>query len=53
MSNVLVTGAGVDKTDGIDFPLANNLLPEICRFIDNEGAEFEKNTESSNSWLAL
>jgi hypothetical protein len=42
MSNVLITGAGVDKTAGIDFPLANNLLPEISQFIENEGAEFEK-----------
>lgn len=42
MSNVLITGAGVDKSDGIDFPLANNLLPEISRFIENQGTEFEK-----------
>ena len=39
---VLITGAGVDKTDGIDFPLANRLLPEIAQFIKGDGAEFDK-----------
>ena len=42
MCKILITGAGVDKTTGIDFPLANKLLPEIARFIKHEGADFEK-----------
>lgn len=41
MSKVLITGAGVDKTDGIDFPLANKLLTEVSRFINGEGSNFE------------
>lgn len=41
MNKILVTGAGVDKTDGINFPLANKLLPEVAQFIINEGKEFE------------
>lgn len=40
--NLLITGAGVDKTDGINFPLANQLLPEIAQFIKGDGAEFDK-----------
>jgi ribosomal protein L23 len=40
--NVLITGAGVDKASGIDFPLANRLLPEIAQFIQGEGSEFDK-----------
>lgn len=32
-STVLVTGAGVDKTQGIDFPLASDLLPEINGYL--------------------
>ncbi|RAU16449.1 hypothetical protein DN062_18100 [Nitrincola tibetensis] len=42
MNKVLITGAGVDKTPGIDFPLANKLLTEVSRFINGEGASFEK-----------
>ncbi len=42
MNKVLITGAGVDKTSGIDFPLANKLLTEVSRFINGEGASFEK-----------
>lgn len=42
MNKILITGAGVDKTSGIGFPLANQLLTEVSRFINGEGAEFEK-----------
>jgi len=35
--NLLITGAGVDKTKGIDFPLAATLLPEITQFVNGEG----------------
>ncbi len=41
MSKVLITGAGVDKTTGLDFPLANQLLAEVSRFIKGEGSEFD------------
>lgn len=30
-------GAGVDRTNGIDFPLANTLLTDITRYLENEG----------------
>lgn len=39
---LLITGAGVDKTEGINFPLANNLLPEVTKFINKEGKEFDR-----------
>jgi hypothetical protein len=45
--NVLITGAGVDKTSGIDFPLANRLLPEIAQFIQGGGVEFDKALRSA------
>lgn len=35
--NLLITGAGVDRTPGIDFPLAYTLLPEVAQFIETEG----------------
>ena len=35
--NLLITGAGVDCTKGIGFPLAATLLPEIAAFIEGEG----------------
>jgi hypothetical protein len=34
---LLILGAGVDRTDGIDFPLANTLLTDITRYLDGEG----------------
>jgi hypothetical protein len=37
IKNLLITGAGVDRTPGIDFPLAATLLPEIASYIDGEG----------------
>ena len=39
--NLLITGAGVDRTAGIEFPLATTLLPEIAAFIDGEGKEVD------------
>jgi len=44
---VLITGAGVDKSAGIDFPLANRLLPEIAQFIKGDGSEFDKALRSA------
>lgn len=36
MSNLLILGAGVEKTEGIDMPLANELVPQIREFIYND-----------------
>ncbi|MCB1106150.1 MAG: hypothetical protein KDK74_15595 [Cephaloticoccus sp.] len=33
----LITGAGVDRTTGIDFPLANTLLADVTRYLDGPG----------------
>jgi hypothetical protein len=35
--NLLITGAGVDRTPGIAFPLAATLLPEIAAYLEGEG----------------
>ncbi len=40
--HLLITGAGVDRTPGIDFPLAFTLLPEVAQFIQNEGKEVDE-----------
>ena len=37
IKNLLITGAGVDCTKGIDFPLAATLLPEIAAYIEGDG----------------
>ncbi len=43
MSNtLLIIGAGVDRTHGIDFPLANTLLSAISNYTENEGKEIDK-----------
>jgi len=42
MNRTLVIGAGVDKTNGIEMPLAKQLIPEIARFSEKEGKEIEK-----------
>lgn len=34
---LLITGAGVDRTDGLDFPLANTLLADVTRYLDGDG----------------
>lgn len=36
-SNLLILGAGVDRTTGIDFPLANTLLADVTRYLDGPG----------------
>ncbi len=33
MSNLLILGAGVEKTLGVDMPLANELVPQIRHFL--------------------
>lgn len=35
--NLLILGAGVDRTKGIDFPLANTLLVDVTRYLDGPG----------------
>ncbi|MDR2430532.1 MAG: hypothetical protein LBD14_06590 [Puniceicoccales bacterium] len=34
---LLITGAGVDRTQGIDFPLANTLLADISLYLESNG----------------
>lgn len=34
---LLILGAGVDRTGGIDFPLANTLLADVTRYLDGPG----------------
>jgi hypothetical protein len=34
---LLILGAGVDRTAGIDFPLANTLLADVTRYLDGPG----------------
>ena len=41
MTNLLITGAGVDRTTGIDFPLANTLLADLARYLENKGKEVD------------
>lgn len=40
--HLLIIGAGVDRTEGIDFPLANTLLAGVARYLENEGKEVDK-----------
>ena len=42
IKNLLITGAGVDRTKGIDFPLAATLLPEISAYLEKDGREVDK-----------
>lgn len=35
--NLLITGAGVDRSEGIDFPLASTLLADIARYLEKDG----------------
>ena len=39
--HLLILGAGVDRTAGIDFPLANTLLADVTRFLDGPGKDVE------------
>lgn len=34
---LLIIGAGVDRTEGIDFPLANTLLADVSRYLEGTG----------------
>lgn len=34
---LLITGAGVDRTHGIDFPLANTLLADVVQYLEGPG----------------
>ena len=43
---VLIIGAGVDKTEGINMPLAMQLVPEIARFAEEDGKEIENTIRS-------
>lgn len=44
---VFILGAGVEKTKGIDFPLAFQLLPEIVKFSESEeGKKFDNELRS-------
>lgn len=39
---LLITGAGVDRTSGIDFPLANTLLADVTRYLDGPGQQVDE-----------
>lgn len=39
---VIVLGAGVDATSGIEMPLTNELIPQINDFIKNDGREIDE-----------
>lgn len=36
-NHLVILGAGVDRTTGIDFPLANTLLADVTRYLDGPG----------------
>lgn len=38
---LLILGAGVDRTAGIDFPLANTLLADVMRYLDGPGKDVD------------
>jgi hypothetical protein len=40
--HLLILGAGVDRTTGIDFPLANTLLADVTRYLDGPGKAVDK-----------
>lgn len=41
-NKLLIIGAGVDRTKGIDFPLANTLMAEIATFAKTDGKELDE-----------
>lgn len=43
---LLIIGAGVDRTEGIDFPLANTLMAEIATFAKTDGKELDETLRS-------
>lgn len=40
-STLLIIGAGVDRTEGINFPLANTLLSAISNYAENDGKQVD------------
>lgn len=44
--NLLITGAGVDCTKEIEFPMAATLLPEIAAYIEGEGKPVDQTLRS-------
>lgn len=44
--HLLITGAGVDRTRGIDFPLAATHLPEIASYLDGDGKAIDATLRS-------
>lgn len=40
--HLLILGAGVDRTTGIDFPLANTLLADVTRYLDGPGKSVDE-----------
>jgi len=38
---LLIIGAGVDRTQGIDFPLASTLLAEVSQYLAQEGRKVD------------
>lgn len=42
IDKLLIIGAGVDRTSGIDFPLANTLMAEIATFAKGDGKEVDE-----------
>lgn len=39
--HLLIVGAGVDRTTGIGFPLANTLLTDVARYLNGAGKDVE------------
>lgn len=39
---LLIIGAGVDRTEGIDFPLANTLLAGVSQYLEGDGKDVDK-----------
>lgn len=42
IETLLIIGAGVDRTSGIDFPLANTLMAEIATYAKGDGKEIDE-----------
>lgn len=38
-NTVLIVGAGVEKTKGLNMPLANELITELIKFTENQGKQ--------------
>ena len=42
MDKLLIIGAGVDRTQGLDFPLANTLLADVAGYLEDQGGAVDK-----------